>query len=39
MVGILLTIDLIFLIAWQIFDPIRRRIIDDVPYRLPVRMR
>ena len=32
----LLLIDLIFLIAWQIFDPIHRKLIHDVSYRLEV---
>ena len=36
MVGLLLLIDLIFLIVWQIFDPIRRKLVYDVPYRLKV---
>ncbi|CAF3998606.1 unnamed protein product [Rotaria sordida] len=32
-VGALLCIDLFFLIAWQIFDPIHRQIVYDIPYR------
>ncbi len=32
-VGVLLGIDLFFLIAWQIFDPIHRKIVYDIPYR------
>ncbi len=35
-VGVLLVIDLIFLISWQIFDPIRRKLVYDTPYRLKV---
>lgn len=35
-VGLLLFIDLIFLISWQIFDPIHRVLVYDVPYRLKV---
>ncbi|UJR08742.1 hypothetical protein I4U23_012999 [Adineta vaga] len=31
-VGTLLCIDLFFLISWQIFDPIRRKVIYDDPY-------
>ncbi|CAF0950331.1 unnamed protein product [Rotaria sp. Silwood1] len=31
-VGALLCIDLFFLIAWQIFDPIHRQIVYDIPY-------
>ncbi|CAF1073773.1 unnamed protein product [Rotaria sordida] len=33
-VGLLLFIDLIFLIAWQIFDPIRRTLVYTAPHRL-----
>ncbi|CAF1412255.1 unnamed protein product [Adineta steineri] len=32
-VGALLCIDLFYLIAWQIFDPIQRKYIYDTPYR------
>jgi hypothetical protein len=32
-VGALLCIDLFFLIAWQIFDPIRQKFVYDIPYR------
>ena len=35
-VGALLCIDLFFLTAWQIFDPIRVRLIDEVSYRSSV---
>ncbi|CAF3273058.1 unnamed protein product [Rotaria socialis] len=33
-VGVLLTIDLIFLIVWQILDPIRRVLVYSAPHRL-----
>jgi hypothetical protein len=35
-VALLLFIDLIFLISWQIFDPIDRQLIYDVSYRSKV---
>jgi len=34
MVGLLLIIDFIFLISWQLFDPIHRQLVYDVPHRL-----
>ena len=37
MVGLLLLIDLVFLVSWQIFDPIHRRLVYDVPYRFEVK--
>ncbi|CAF2218499.1 unnamed protein product [Rotaria magnacalcarata] len=33
-VGVLLTIDLIFLIVWQMLDPIRRVLVYSAPHRL-----
>ena len=35
MVALLLGIDLVFLIAWQLFDPIHRQTMHSTAYRLP----